>query len=169
MPSATDIVHYENRILAALPNKDLLSLQRHLSPVTLPMKMVLQEADEASEYAYFLETGIASVVSTLKDGTTVEIGIIGRDGMVGLPSVMCAESIPFDCFIQMPGAGHRMKTARLKEYFESSRELRTRLLCFAQALFVNVGQLAVCNRVHEIQQRLARWLLTCHDRADANE
>ena len=62
-----------------------------------------------------------------------------------------------------------MKTARLKEQFESSTHLRTRLLCFAQAQFVNVGQLAVCNRIHEIQQRLARWLLISHDRVDDNE
>jgi CRP-like cAMP-binding protein len=169
MPSSAEVLHFENRILASLPNTDLQSLQRHLAPVTLPLKMVLQEADQPSEYAYFIETGIASVVSTLKNGTTVEVGIIGRDGMVGLPSVMCTESIPFDCFIQMAGSGYRMKTARLKEHFESSTDLRTRLLCFAQAQFVNVGQLAVCNRIHEIQQRLARWLLLSHDRVDDNQ
>jgi CRP-like cAMP-binding protein len=169
MPSATEILHFENRILASLPNTDRLALQRHLSPVTLPLKMVLQEADQLSEYAYFIETGFASVVSTLKNGTTVEVGIIGRDGMVGLPSVMCTESIPFDCFVQMAGSGYRIKTTRLKEQFENSTRLRTSLLCFAQAQFVNVGQLAVCNRIHEIQQRLARWLLISHDRVDGNE
>ena len=65
--------------------------------------MVLQAAGESSEYAYFPETGIASMVSALRDGTTVEVGLIGREGVVGLPSVMGGESLPFECFIQVPG------------------------------------------------------------------
>jgi CRP-like cAMP-binding protein len=160
---------YENRILAGLTRSELALLQRHLSPLDMPIRMVLQAAGEPSEYAYFPETGIASMVSALRDGTTVEVGLIGREGVVGLPGVMGGESLPFECFIQVPGKGYRMKSKRLKELFEDSKTLRKRLLCAAQAQLVQMGQIAVCNRIHNIEERLARWLLSCHDRISSDD
>jgi CRP-like cAMP-binding protein len=160
---------YENRILAGLTRSELALLQRHLSPLDMPTKMVLQSAGEPSEYAYFPETGIASMVSALRDGTTVEVGLIGREGVVGLPGVMGGESLPFECFIQVPGKGYRMKSKRLKELFDDSKNLRKRLLFAAQAQLVQMGQIAVCNRIHNIEERLARWLLSCHDRISSDD
>src|SRR5579862_4268467 len=103
-----DLPQYENRILAALPAGERDAIKRHLSPVDFPLRMVLQQADQPSEYAYFLETGIASMVSTLRDGSTVEVGLVGRDGVVGLASVMGTDQTPFDCFIQSPGHGYQI-------------------------------------------------------------
>ena len=162
-------IHYENRILAGLPRNELLALQRYLEPVTFSIRMVLQVAGQPSGYAYFPEAVIASLVSTLHNGSTVEVGIIGRDGVVGLPGVLGSGSTPFDCFIQMPGNGYRIKTNRLTEHFERSPRLRKKLLGFLQAQLVHTGQLAVCNRIHEIQERLARWLLACHDHVNSDE
>ncbi len=164
-----DLPQYENRILAALPAGERDAIKRHLSSVELPLRMVLQQADQPTEYAFFLETGIASMVSTLRDGSTVEVGLIGRDGVVGLASVLGTERTPFDCFIQSPGHGYSITSKRLKEHFATCKKLQERLLCAAQGQMVQMGQIAVCNRLHDIQERLARWLLSCHDRTDSDE
>jgi CRP-like cAMP-binding protein len=170
MASATNArIQYENRILARLPRAELNLFQHHLEAIDLPVKMFLHEAGRVSDYAYFPETGIASMVSTLKNGTTVEVGLIGRDGLVGLLSTMSGESLPFDCYMQVPGKGYRMKMKRLRDCFEARKVLRKKLLCAVQAQLVQMGQIAVCNRVHEIQERLARWLLSCHDRINSQE
>jgi CRP-like cAMP-binding protein len=170
MASATNArIQYENRILGRLPRSELNLFQHHLEPIDLPVRMYLQEAGQANEYAYFPETGIASMVSTLRNGATVEVGLIGRDGIVGLLFVMSGEALPFDCYMQVPGRGYRMKSKRLREYFEARKVLRKKLLCAVQAQLVQMGQIAVCNRVHEIQGRLARWLLSCYDRINSQE
>jgi CRP-like cAMP-binding protein len=162
-------LRFANRILDRLPRSELNTVRVHLSPVKLPVKLMLQEADQASDYAYFPETGIASMVSRLKNGTTVEVGLIGKEGVVGLPAAMGTQSVPFECYIQVPGFGYRMKSKRLKELFESCKILRKNLIIASQAQLVQMGQIAVCNRVHEIQERLARWLLSCHDRVPSDD
>jgi CRP-like cAMP-binding protein len=170
MASATNArIQYENRILARLPRGEVNLFQQHLEPIDLPVRMFLHESGGASEYAYFLETGIASMVSTLKNGTTVEVGLIGRDGIVGLLYVMSGESLPFDCYMQVPGRGYRIKSKRLRECFEARKVLRKKLVCAVQAQVVQMGQIAVCNRIHEIQERLARWLLSCYDRNNSQQ
>ena len=170
MASATNArIQYENRILGRLPRSELNLFQHHLEPIDLPVKMFLQEAGRASEYAYFPETGIASMVSTLRNGATVEVGLIGRDGIVGLLYVMSGESLPFDCYMQVPGRGYRIKSKRLRECFEARKVLRKKLVCAVQAQLVQMGQIAVCNRIHEIQERLARWLLSCYDRNNSQQ
>jgi CRP-like cAMP-binding protein len=152
-----------------LPRSELNAIRVHLSSVNLPVKMMLQEADRASDYAYFPETGIASMVSRLKNGTTVEVGLIGKEGIVGLPAAMGTQSVPFECYIQVPGFGYRIKSKRLRELFEGCKILRKNLIFASQAQLVQMGQIAACNRVHEIQERLARWLLSCHDRVPSDE
>jgi len=167
--AATKSVRYENIILAGLPRSEITTLQQHLSPVELPVRTFLYRAGESPEYAYFLETGIASMVSTLQNGNTVEVGVTGKEGMVGLQCVLGTESLPFECFIQVPGHGYRIKSKRLVEQAGSSKTLRKKLLCATQGQLVQMGQIAVCNRVHEIQERLARWLLSCHDRIGSDD
>jgi CRP-like cAMP-binding protein len=113
---------------------------------------------------YFLEDGICSIVATMSGGETVEVGIIGRDGLVGLPAVLGAVQSPNRCFMQIPGYGFRVKSKILTEQSEASPGLRVCLLRSVQGLLVQTAQTAACNRVHDLHERLARWLLMCHDR-----
>jgi CRP-like cAMP-binding protein len=153
---------YKNRVLAALPKDEIDRLAPHLSPVTLKTRTQLM--DGQASHAYFLEEGLASVVLTLADGATVEIGVVGIDGVVGLPILLGATTMPGETFIQVEGSGFRIGAEILKEEFEREGQLRTHLQKYIMAYAIQTAQTAACNRLHTISERLARWLLTCHDR-----
>jgi len=116
---------YKNRVLAALPKAEIERLRPHLSPVTL--KLRTQLLDGRADYAYFLEEGLASVVLTLANGATVEVGVIGIDGVVGLPVLLGAKTMPGETFIQVQGSGYRMDAKRLRSEFEREGQLRSHL------------------------------------------
>ena len=116
---------YKNRILAALPKAEIDRLAPDLSPVAL--KLRAQLLDGNSDHAYFLEDGLASVVLTLADGATVEVGVIGIDGVVGLPILLGAESMPGETFIQVAASGFRIEAQRLKSEFERNGKPRSHL------------------------------------------
>jgi len=153
---------FKNRVLAALPKAEIERFARHLSPVKLKLREQL--LDGHAKYAYFPEEGLASVVLTLEDGSTVEVGVIGVDGVVGLPILLGAETMPGQTFIQVEGSGYRIEASKLKETFERPGHLRKHLQKYVLANLVQSAQNAACNRLHNISERLARWLLTCHDR-----
>ena len=157
---------YRNRVLAALPKAEIDRLRPHLSPVTL--KLRAQLLDGHADHAYFLEEGLASVVLTLADGATVEVGVIGIDGVVGLPILLEAKTMPGSTFIQVEGSGFRIDAQRLKAEFERDGQLQSHLKKYLLANFIQSAQNAACNRLHLINERLARWLLTCHDRVQSN-
>src|SRR5438552_9184767 len=138
--------HYKNRILAALPKEEISRLARHLSPVTLEQEKTLLDGNMA--HAYFLEDGIASVVVTVENGSTVEVGVIGIDGIVGIPILLGTGGAPGRTFIQIEGSGFRIDAQVLKEEFERPGELRHRLQKYLQAFLVQTAQTAVCNRLH---------------------
>ena len=158
---------YRNRVLAALPKGEILRLQPHLSPVTLKREQTL--LDGTAPYAYFLEAGIASVVVTTQNGNTVEVGIIGIDGVVGIPILLGAQGTPGRTFIQIAGSGYRVRAAILKDEFERSGELQRHLFRYMQGFLVQSAQTAACNRLHNIEERLARWLLACRDRMETDQ
>jgi len=158
---------FKNRVLAALPKAEIARLTRHLSPVT--MKQYETLLDGKAAYGYFLEDGIASVVVTVENGNTVEVGIIGVDGVVGVPILLGAHSPPGRTFIQIAGSGFRIKAEDLKDEFERPSELRQHLQRYMQGFFVQTAQTAACNRLHTIEERLARWLLACRDRMETDE
>lgn len=160
------VTKYRNRVLAALPKAELERLTPHLSPVLL--KTRTQLLDGRASHAYFLEEGLASVVLTLADGSTVEIGIIGIDGVVGLPILLGAETMPGETFIQVEGSGFRIEAQRLKDEFEREGQLRSHLQKYIMAYAIQTAQTAACNRLHSISERLARWLLSCHDRVQSD-
>jgi len=133
-----------------------------------PLKIRTQLLDGQADHAYFLEEGIASVVLTLADGATVEIGIIGIDGVVGLPILLGAQTMPGETFIQIAGSGFRIEAQRLKAEFEREGQLRSILQKYIMAYAIQSAQTAACNRLHTISERLARWLLSCHDRVQCD-
>ena len=157
---------FKNRVLAALPKPEIERLSNQLSPVKLKLREEL--LDGHAKYAYFLEEGLASVVLTLEDGSTVEVGVIGVDGVVGLPILLGAETMPGRTFIQVESSGYRIEASRLKESFERPGQLRKHLQRYVLANLVQSAQNAACNRLHNISERLARWLLTCHDRIQSD-
>src|SRR5579864_2949890 len=158
---------YKNRVLASLPKAEIDRLKPHLSPVTLKLRAQLLDG-RAPSYAYFLEEGLASVVLTLAEKTTVEVGVIGIDGVVGLPVLLGADRIPGETFIQVEASGFRINAKRLKEEFERPGELRRHLHKYVLASLVQSAQNTACNRLHPISERLAKWLLTCHDRVQSD-
>jgi CRP-like cAMP-binding protein len=157
---------YKNRVLAALPKAEIARLTPHLKPVTLNLRESL--IDGRSKYAYFLEDGLASVVLPMANGDTVEVGVIGIDGVVGLPVLLGAKSMPGETFIQVDGSGFRIDASRLKSEFERPGALRTHLQKYLLANLIQSAQNAACNRLHNIGERLARWILTCHDRVQSS-
>ena len=125
---------YKNRVLSALPKDELERLTPNLTPVTLPVRKQLM--DGRCEHAYFLEEGLASVVLTLADGATVEVGVIGIDGVVGLPILLGAQGMPGQTFMQIPGSGFMIDAHLLKVEFEMAGQLRNHLQRFLVASMV---------------------------------
>jgi CRP-like cAMP-binding protein len=155
---------YQNRILCSLPRAEIARIQSKLEPVLLPQNKVLLTPDAKILYAYFLEEGMASIVITMRNGASVEVGIVGREGLVGLPALFGTGQIPTHTFMQIGGSGFRIKSEHLKAAFDRPGRLRETCGRYFQSHLVQVSSTAACNRVHNIDMRLARWLLLCQDR-----
>jgi CRP-like cAMP-binding protein len=160
---------YKNRLLASLPASVIKQLSRHLVPVPLPSGLVLREPGLTMENAVFIEDGVCSIVVSMEDGTTIEAGVVGREGFVGVDEVLGVARSPNRTLMQVAGYGYRVKTTILKELADAFAPLRLSLLRSVHLLLVQTAQTAACNRVHELNERLARWLLMCQDRVESDE
>jgi len=167
-PAVESQFSYKNKILASLSRAEISRLAPHLSPLPLAVGKTLQAPDEEITHAYFVESGLASVVIELANGNTVETGITGKEGIVGIPVLLGTKSMPSRTFMQIAGAGFKIKAERLREEFERSGTLRKQINSYIQANLVQTAQTAACNRLHDIAERLARWLLMCHDRMESD-
>ncbi len=157
-----------NRLLLALSVQDFSRVEPQLEPVSLPAGTRLVEPNTPIEHVYFLEEGIASVVATTLQGRRIEVGIIGREGLTGIPVLLDTDRTPHECFIQTPGEGLRIRADDLRRAMAGSASLHHYLLRFVQAFMIQMGQTALSNGSHVIEQRLARGLLMCHDRVDGD-
>jgi len=156
-----------NFILAALPQELRKSLLLRMEPVDLPVETVLLRPGEKPEFAHFMTSGITSVVTFMTDGIGAEVGLIGREGMVEAFHLLGPASSPTTAFLQVSGTALRMPFADLqKEAFRLEPLLRC-ILEFVQRHNFTLNQLAACNGLHEIEERLARWLLMVEDRVDS--
>ena len=165
MKSLSNQSPYRNMLLLSLSADERKRLEPHLLPVVLRQNQTLADAEEPVETVYFLEEGICSVVANLEDGSSVEVGIIGRDSFVGLPAVLGTGSSVNRSFMQIAGSGYSIKAKALQQHFlEDSGDLRQLMLRGIQGMLVQTAQTAACNRVHELEERLSRWLLMCHER-----
>jgi CRP-like cAMP-binding protein len=156
-----------NKILASLPpaSRDWL---RSLEPVALLPGTVLYEPDENIEHVYFLTNALVSIVSTNLEGSGVEIGLIGREGMVGVPAILGGIS-PYRAIVQVGGEALRIGGKKLNEEFQRNPFLRNLLLKYTNAFLIQVAQSSICNCYHPLQERLCRWLLVARDAAGSNE
>ena len=152
--------------LLSLSVQDFSLLEPQLEPVPLPVGTRLIEPNTPIEHVYFIEEGIASVVATSPQGRRIEAGIIGREGLTGMPILLGTDRTPHECFVQTPGSALRIRADDLRRAMAASVSLHQHLLRFVQAFAIQMGQTALANGSHVIEQRLARWLLMCHDRVD---
>jgi CRP-like cAMP-binding protein len=162
---------FTSNLLLSLVEKDDLGLLRpHLTRVELGRGERLVVAGEPIEHIYFPEGGVATVVSTLPESGSTEVGIFGRDGLSGFCALMGAECSRYDTVVQVDGAtGLRIDTSTLVALTEESSTLRALLKRYVQTFIVQLAQGIVCHVHHQIEARVARWLLMCHDRIDGDE
>jgi len=168
MPASPSSTNTPNRILSRLTRDDFELLAPHLSPVDLPLRRPLEVPHKPIEYVYFVEYGFASVVAN-GAGRSIEVGLIGREGMTGLAVVMAANRSPNATFIQSAGRGLRMSSANMRSAVEQSASLRRLLLQYGHAFIVQTAQTALANGCSKVEERLARWILMAHDRLDGDE
>ncbi len=160
---------HANRLLGLLPPRDYQRLRPHLRRIPLEYRQSLYRANKPIEFVYFIETGVGSLVNTMKNGEAAEVGTIGNEGLVGLPAVLGDDRAPTGVYVQVPGAGLRMKATLFKKELARSASMQTVMLQYGHAFFNQVAQSAACNHFHTLQQRCCRWLLMTHDRMQSDE
>jgi len=158
-----------NQLLAALPEADYQRLIPHLKPVWLSSGQDLHQPGEIIKHVYFPNQAMVSFVSILEDGSTTEVGLVGKEGMVGIPVILGGNCTINNAIVQIEGDAMKMKVDLLKSEFNRGGELQRLLLLYTQALLTQVTQSAVCNCHHTLEQRLARWLLSVQDSIQTNE
>ncbi len=158
-----------NLLLSAMSAEDFALLAPDLKSVDLPKGFVLAEADRVIEFLYFPETSIGSVVATSPEGLECEAGLIGCEGVLPLPVLLGSDASPHRIIVQVPDGGHSIGRLKFLEAFEASPTLRRLCLRYVQVMSVQAAFTALSNAVHPIDERLARWLLMCHDRCPSDE
>jgi CRP-like cAMP-binding protein len=158
-----------NRLLAELPSDIYQRLIPHLSAIPLRLGEEIYAAGETLKYVYFPTTAIVSLLSTMEDGRSAEIGVVGKDGILGIAVFMGGESVPNRAVVQSEGVAFRMGAHVLASEFRRAGVLQRILLRYTQSLIAQMSQTAVCNRLHSVEQQLCRWLLLSHDRLPSNE
>jgi len=159
----------ENRLLAALPREEYQRLVPELHPVTFSLGDVVYESGARLDYIYFPTTSVVSLLYMMEDGSVAEAGLAGNDGVVGVALFLGGDTTPNRAVVQLAGRAIRMKAKALQWEFRRGGALQQLLLRYTQALITQISQTAACNRLHSVEQRLCRWLLLCHDRAESNE
>ena len=158
-----------NRILNALTSSEFEALSPHLDPVNLSLGETLYRPEEPVTHVYFPSRGTVSLVSTFEDGETVEVGMVGNEGMFGVNVFLGSVTTPLLAQVQLPGEGLRMQADVLRREFQKGGQLQDILLRYTQAFITQIAQTAACNRAHPIDGRLAKWLLMCADRANSQD
>jgi CRP-like cAMP-binding protein len=159
----------QNGLLAAMSSNDLALLKPKLEPVTLKTRQVLEPANKPVKHNYFLTGGLGSVIAIGKTGDRLEVGIIGREGMTGLPVVLGNDRSPNETFIQVEGTGVRIAADDLRQAMRKSASLSRVPLNFVNAFLIQTSHTALSNGTASIEERLARWLLMAQDRLGGSE
>ncbi|MCJ2106745.1 Crp/Fnr family transcriptional regulator [Methylobacterium sp. E-041] len=157
-----------NHLLAVLTPDDFALLQPHLDEVPLAVGEMLIAADTPIPRVWFVERGIVSLIAASADAGQIELGLVGREGMVGVPVLLGAGRTPDEGRVQMAGMAWSMPGGKMREALRDSPGLRDGLLRYAQASNVQVASMALANGRYGLERRLARWLLMCHDRVDGD-
>jgi CRP-like cAMP-binding protein len=154
--------------LKSLSLDDRKLVLAHCRPVPLRLHAILYEPGEIPSHAYLITAGFASIVTSMPDGATVEVGVIGREGVAGSIHLLGPSVISTRCLVQLEGTALAIPLARLAYLFAQSTAIRGRLLEFVQSQDASLGQIAACHRLHLAEERLARWLLMVQDRVESD-
>ena len=153
-----------NELLLALPSRECESILPQLTFIQLRARDVLHESEEPIKFAYFVDSGLMSILSVMDDGKSVEVGLAGREGFIGLPLLVGFRTSPTRAVVQIDGAGFRISAEELTEILRRCPVLEKKLQQYGQIFTIQATQVAACNRLHEVDERLARWLLMSQDR-----
>ncbi len=154
---------FGNGLLSALPSNEYERLSPHLELVRLPPGKILYNAGDAVRHAYFPKGGMLSLLSLTEDGRTIEVGMIGNEGMTGIPIILRSSAAPYQVMVQLAGNALRIRGDALREEFNRGGKLQDVLLRYTHSLLIQVAQSAACNRFHTVEERLCRWLLVSRD------
>jgi CRP-like cAMP-binding protein len=154
-----------NHLLAALPRREYARLRPHLEAVPLALEAVLHRPGEPIKHVYFPTRGVLSQLVVVEKGGTIEVGMVGREGLAGLPILLGAEATPVCCVVQMAGEALRMKAEVFRDQVGPGSPLHDVALRYTHAFVAQVSQSAACNSLHPAAKRCCRWLLMTHDRA----
>jgi len=169
MASDPSTLTSRNRLLMALPPASRARLWPQLIPVRLDLHQVVQRPEQPVGTVYFPETGWLSMLAMLEDGDGAEVGLVGREGVTGLPVILGDDRDDLEAIVQCPGAALSMEADALRAAMADDPTLRTLLLRYVLLHHGQVARTAACNGRHQIDQRLARWLLMAHDRAEGDQ
>ena len=147
-----------NELLLALPSHECESIFPQLTFMQLRARDVLHESEEPIKFAYFVDSGLVSILSVMDDGKSVEVGLAGREGFVGMPLLVGFRTSPTRAVVQIDGTGFRVSAEQLTEILRRYPVLEKKLQQYGQIFTIQATQVAACNRLHEVDERLARWL-----------
>jgi CRP-like cAMP-binding protein len=158
-----------NQLLARLPGEEYERILPHLNRVSFLLGEVVYESGGQMDHIYFPTTSIISLLYTMENGASAEMGVAGNEGLVGVALFMGGDTMPNRAVVQSAGGAVRMEARVLQDEFKRGASFQRLLLRYTQALLTQMSQTAVCNRLHTVEQQLCRWLLLSRDRLDTDE
>jgi CRP-like cAMP-binding protein len=156
-----------NRILGALPNEEYGRIAPHLSEVTFEKDDVIYRSEDPIDFVYLPESGLISLLSTTETGSTIEVAMLGKEGVVGLPVVLKNHIIPYEVKVRFRTKALRIKAEIFQEEFDKGQVLHDFLLRYLNVMLTQISQSSICNRFHTIEATLSRWLLTVQDQTSS--
>lgn len=152
-----------NRILRALPEEEFARIVPHLESVPLEKDKIVYLSGDDIQYVYLPESGLLSLLSTTENGSTMEVAMVGNEGIVGVPVVLKNRVIPYEVTVRFASEVVRIKANVFQEEFEKGDTLHELVLQYINVMITQISQSSICNRFHTLEQTLTRWLLTVHD------
>jgi CRP-like cAMP-binding protein len=159
----------QNYILAALPEKEFENLAPALQLIRVKPEEVIYRAQEAIKYVYFPTTAMLSWIGITEAGERIEVGVVGWEGMVGIPELLGYETSPYGVEVELPGELYRISLKEFKEEFNRLNTVHGLLFRYTYTALTQLAQSSVCGRFHTVEERLCRWLLMAHDRCESDE
>ncbi|HEX8633129.1 MAG TPA: Crp/Fnr family transcriptional regulator [Pyrinomonadaceae bacterium] len=159
---------FGNGLLTALPPPEYERLSPHLKLVRLTPGKILCNAGDLVSYAYFPKVGMISLLSITEDGRSIEVAMIGNEGMMGVPIILRSRVAPYQMMVQLAGNALRIRENVLRVEFDRGGKLQDLLLRYTHSVLIQVAQPATCNRFHTVEERLCRWLLVSRDRVQTD-
>ena len=157
-----------NRILRALPEEEFARMVPHLESVLLDKDRIVYLSGDDIQYVYLPENGLLSLISTTENGSTMEVAMVGNEGVVGLPVILKNRVIPYEVTVRFTTEAVRIKANVFQEEFEKGNTLHEFVLHYINLMIAQISQRSICNRFHTLEQTLSRWLLTVHDHTNAH-